>query len=163
MRDVFALSAPQPSTGWGFRFSKRIALAMLMVVALGGAVPAHAANVTVKVRIAAGGHAGAIKDCAAVSVPAGANGLTVLGAAVAQGCIKSFQTASGGAYVTCIDPGQASLCEVAGGLVTFWAVYDNGRASTTGISGFAASQGRELAFAYTNFLTCFATYPSCPL
>ncbi|HEX9696566.1 MAG TPA: hypothetical protein VGB64_09685 [Actinomycetota bacterium] len=135
---------------------------MLMVAAIGAGAPAHAATVTVAVRIAAGGHAAAIKDCPAVSVPAGANGGAVLTAAVAQGCIRSFQTHSSGAYVTCIDPGATPVCEIGDGLVAFWAVYEDGDVSETGISGFTAAQGKELAFAYTNFLAC-PTYPDCPL
>lgn len=160
MRNVLALSAPQPSTGWGFRISKRIALAMLMVAAIGVAVPAHAATVSMTLRIAAGGNPGAVKTCP-VSVPAGANGKAVLDAAVASRCITSYQTNSGGAYLTCIDPGAAPVCEVGDGLVTFWAIYVDGRTAEQGILGFSAAQGRQLTFAYTSWLACAATYPNC--
>lgn len=135
--------------------------ALLAVAAL--AAPAHAANVTVKLRISAGGYAAALVQCDGLSVPDGANGVSVLQAATSKGCIGGFKTTTFafGTYVTCVTV-NVEVCEQAGGLATFWAYYKNGAMATTGIDQFNAKAGNELALAYTNFATC-PTYPDCPL
>lgn len=160
MRDVFALPSPQPS-GWGISLFKRvIAVAAVAATVVAGAAPARAATVTVRLRLSAGAYTAAFKTCA-VSVPSGATGVGVLSAAVSGGCIAGYTVTNAGQYLTCVDPGAASICEIGGGLVTFWAVYDNGVPSD-GIGVFRASAGRELGLSYTNFATC-PTYPDCPL
>jgi len=162
MRRILALPSSQPS-GWGFLIQKRrvAAVAIIAGVLAGGAVPARAANVSVTLRLSVGAYSAAVKTCA-VTVPSGATGGTVLSNAVAQGCIAGYETDAGGAYVTCVDPGAASICQIGDGLVTFWAVYEDGRTSEIGIGGFHAAAGKELGLSYTNFLTC-PTYPDCPL
>lgn len=165
MRSILALPSPQPS-GWGFAFFKRtafvrtVAAFALVAAVVAGASPAAAANVTVTLRLSAGAYAAAFETCN-VSVVAGGNGRAVLSAAVASGCIDSYQTSFGGAYLTCVDPGAAELCELGSGLVTFWAVYEDGVMSD-GIAAFRAAAGKELGLSYTNFLTC-PQYPNCPL
>lgn len=161
MQDTFALLNPQPS-GWGFRFTKRIAIAMLTVL-IAGIGPASAATTwtTMTFRVSVGGQSGEVRVCTALPVQVGANGKQVLDAAVGAGCINGYKTNAAGTYVTCIDP-RVELCEIGGGLATFWAVYEDGAPSETGIGGFRAAPGKTLTFAYTNFLAC-PTYPDCPL
>ncbi len=183
MRILVSASSPLPQ-GRGFLFgngrflfgsrrflfgSRRLIAVAVAVGALLVAVPAHAVNVTVKLRVSVGGYAGAVKQCSGLSVPEGSGGLVVLAKAKQDGCIGSYASAqfSGlGSYVTCIDPKLApvatSVCEVAEGLVTYWAYYKNGTVQQIGVDGFNAKAGDELALAYTNFGTCL-TYPDCPL
>lgn len=135
---------------------KRIALAALVLAA--SSTPAHAAGVTVSLALSAGTYAPTGAACT-VSVPAGADGIAVLDAAVAKACIVSYDTVtfSGfGTFVQCID----EVCGNAGtGTVgTYWNMYENGVSTAYGVDGFSADNGDELGFSYRAF--CFVS--GCP-
>jgi hypothetical protein len=135
---------------------RTLALAAAVTAAL--ATPAHAASVPVSLALSAGTHAPTGAACA-LSVPAGANGLAVLDAAVAQGCLVSYDTVTYpgfGTFVTCLD----EVCGNAGtGTVgTYWNMYENGASTWYGVDGFVADAGDELGFAYQAF--CFEVV--CP-
>lgn len=134
----------------------RITLAALALAAV--ATPAHAADVTVSLALSAGRHAPTGSACT-LTVPAGADGIAVLDAAVARACITSYQTVTYpgfGTFVTCVD----SVCGQSGtGTVgTYWNMYENGVSTGYGVDGFTADAGDELGFAYQVF--CFAAV--CP-
>lgn len=133
-------------------------LALAAAVAAAVATPAHAANVTVSLALSAGRHAPTGAACT-LSVPAGADGVAVLDAAVAQGCLLSYDTVTYpgfGTFVTCLN----EVCGHAGtGTVgTYWNMYENGASTWYGVDGFVADAGDELGFAYQAF--CFEVV--CP-
>lgn len=134
-----------------------ITAAVAMAVITGsGVTPAHASNVNVKFGVSAGYWAPTGAACT-VSVPAGANGLAVLDAAVADGCILSYDTQSFGGqpYVSCIN----EICQIADGLVSFWAMFENSPIPAEyGAGDFRADEGDELVFAYTNFAVLMPFY-----
>lgn len=123
------------------------ALATFGAVAV-SAVPAHASDVVVTFGVSAGTYAPTGAACP-LTVPLGANGIAVLNAAVANGCITSYQAQSFdfGTFVSCIDEvcGQT----VAGTAGTYWNMYENGVSTFYGVDGFSADNGDELSFAYT--------------
>lgn len=134
----------------------RIAVAAAALAAL--ATPAHAADVTVGFALSVGTYAPTGAACP-VSVPAGADGIAVLDAAVARACITSYSTVTYpgfGTFVTCIDNvcGQPGT----GTAGTYWNMYENGVSTGYGVDGFSAGAGDELGFAYRVF--CFAAV--CP-
>jgi hypothetical protein len=85
-----------------------------------------------------------------VGVPDGANGLAVLDAAVAAGCIDSYDSATFpglGEKVTCID----DLCETPDATLNAltWVIYVDGRAADLGVSSLTfPAHGSRLAFSY---------------
>lgn len=94
------------------------------------AVPLAAGSTdSVTLQVTLGHHAlPAAKECA-LAIPTPTDGAAVLEAAIAAGCISSYETASFpgfGRYVTCID----GLCEQTG---TFWGYYVNEAFSDGGI------------------------------
>ena len=134
----------------------RILVAAAAVVAL--ATPAHAADVSVQFGLSAGTYAPTGVACT-LSVPAGADGIAVLDAAVANLCIVSYHTVTFpgfGTFVDCIN----EVCGNAGtgSVGTYWNMYENGGSTAYGVDGFVANSGDELVFAYQVF--CFATV--CP-
>lgn len=135
---------------------KKTVLAAALAVA--AATPAQAANVTVTLSLSAARYAPTGAACT-LSVPAGANGVTVLNAAVAKGCLVSYDTVTYpgfGTFVTCLDEvcGNAT----AGSVGTYWNMYDNGVSTGYGVDGFTAANGDDLGFAYKVY--CFAAV--CP-
>ena len=115
-----------------------------------GAAPVEASTVNVKFGVSAGYWAPTAAACT-VQVPSGADGVAVLGAAVAKGCIVSYQVTSTayGPYLKCVN----EICDVADGLVTFWAVFDSSPfPAPYGVGGFRADEGDELTVAYTNWV-----------
>lgn len=131
-------------------------VATLIAVSL-GAVPAHAAPVTVDFGLAAGAYAPTGAACQ-VSVPSGANGVVVLDAAVAKGCILSYDTttfAGFGTFVRCVD----EVCgeEASGFFLTYWKLYVNGRPATAGVDAFRATAGSSLVLSYTTWAGCLAS------
>ena len=121
------------------------------------AAPARAATVTVDLQLSALtlNQAGAHTICP-VQVAAGANGLAVLDAAKAAGCIVSYTTAFGGAFVDCINEvcSQYLAASVAGARTagTYWAMYLNGGYTTFGVADYTASNGDALLFDYEHFV-----------
>ncbi len=117
--------------------------------------PAHAVNVTVGFGISVGTHLPTGQFCP-VDVPAGANGLAVMDAAVAAGCIESYETEvyPFGAYVRCINRVCAAPPEAL--FLTYWHMYENGVSTSYGVSDFVASSGDQLVFAYTTWLVPIA-------
>ena len=135
----------------------RITIAALALCAV--ATPAHASDVTVQFGLSAGTYAPTGAACT-LSVPAGADGIAVLDAAVAAHCIASYRTTSFpfGTFVSCInevcgqDTGVAEAGTFAG---AYWNMYDNGTSAGYGVDGFTADAGDELAFAYQTY--CFGS------
>ena len=108
-------------------------------------------NVTVNFGLAAGTHAPTGAACP-VSVPAGSNGLTVLDAAVAKGCIVSYSKVddpSFGAFVTCINEVCGAPAEAL--YLTYWGLYVDGAESQVGVSSYGAENGDEMVFSYTSW------------
>ena len=127
-------------------------------LALAAAAPAHAANVTVTLSVSAARYARTGAACT-LSVPAGANGIAVLDAAVAQGCLVSYDTVTYpgfGTFVTCLD--QVCGNATAGSVGTYWNMYENGVSTGYGVDAFSAASGDDLGFAYKVY--CFAAV--CP-
>ncbi len=91
-----------------------------------------------------------------VTVDEGSNGLAVLDAAAAAGCIRSYKVVvypGLGDFVDCIDrvctgPGAT------GPLCSFWAMTENGVLTDYGVDGFHADQGDVLSFTYAPYGTC---------
>lgn len=121
------------------------------------ALPAHAASVTVHLALSAGTYAPTGAACT-LSVPAGADGVAVLDAAVAAHCIVSYVAvpSSFGTYVACID--EVCGTAVTSGTGGYWNMYENGVSTGYGVDGFAAANGDELGFAYQAY--CFDAF--CP-
>jgi hypothetical protein len=124
----------------------RLLTAALATVAV-TAAPAHAADVTVHFGLSAGTYAPTGAACT-LTVPAGASGLQVLDAAVANLCINSYDTVTFdfGTFVSCIDEVCGQTTPAAG---TYWNMYENGVSTWYGVDGFSADAGDELSFAYT--------------
>lgn len=131
----------------------RFTLASAVVLGAFATTPAHAA-VTVTFGLSAGTYAPTGAACA-LSVPAGADGLAVLDAAKAKGCIASYKAVGPGQfgyYIACIN----EVCgdETSGMYATYWGMYENGVATGYGVSDFRAAPGDDLTFAYTTWAGC---------
>jgi hypothetical protein len=125
-------------------------LAATAVALAATALPAHASTTTVTFGLSAGAYAPTGAACP-LTVPAGADGVAVLDAAVAAHCITSYHTVSFGSlgrFVDCID----DVCgEALGAAGTYWGMYENGAATAYGVDGFTADSGDELVFAYSAY------------
>ena len=132
----------------------RLLTATLATVAV-TALPAHANDVTVTFGVSAGTYVPTSAACP-LTVAAGANGVDVLEAAVAKGCITSYQTVAFefGTFVSCIDDvcGQTVAAPPVASAGTYWNMYENGVSTWYGVDGFSAEDGDELAFAYTGWI-----------
>lgn len=150
------IATPLPY-GKGFSVPRAILVPAVLALALAFA-PAHAANVTVTFGLSAGVHAATGTACP-VSVPAGADGISVLDAAKAKGCIVSYhkQHYSGGDLVDCINEVCGAPPEAM--YATYWSMYVDGKATIYGVNDFRAADGKDLAFVYTSWLPC-AAHPS---
>jgi hypothetical protein len=128
--------------------------ALLTAAALAAPSAAHASSdVTVYLALSVGTYAPTGAACQ-LSVPAGANGLTVLEAATARPCIVQYSTASFpccGTFVTCIDFVCGTPLTTTHG--TYWNMYENGVSTSYGVNGFSADDGDVLGFAYKVY--CF--------
>lgn len=121
------------------------------------ALPAQAASVSVTLDLSALEPVASVDYAACiVSVPEGANGIAVLGAAKASGCIKSYEVKDTGfgPYVACID----GICD---GAATYWRMTVNGGYTLYGVQEFSASAGKVLGFSYTQWVTCLADQAAC--
>lgn len=143
----------------------RSVVLVAVVVAALGAPSAQAANVTVRLGVSAGTYAPTGELCA-LSIPADANGVAVLDAAVAAGCITSYETttSSFGTYLSCLN----DVCgDTTSGLyLTYWSMYENGAYTDYGVDGFRAADGDELTFAYkegVSWVACMLPTGCLPL
>jgi hypothetical protein len=136
-------------------------LVVVVVALLGAVAPAHATTVTVTLDVSRG-YPPAVVPVAHcnVGVPVGADGIDVLNAGVASGCISSYQAplSQYGHYVTCIN----SDCEAPAGDPTlhgtllYWRISENGKPACVGVDGFTAAQGKVLGFTFTPTATAAA-------
>ncbi len=93
---------------------------------------------------------GQVTAACPVTVAEGSDGSSVLDAAVASGCLQSYDLvafAGLGNFVNCID----SVCSgpdpnKAG--CWFWGMFENGLLTEYGVDGFRAAEGDVLSFAY---------------
>ena len=141
--------------GKGFLLAASVALAAVFA-----SMPAHAA-VPVHLKVSIGEpliSAAVIADCS-VSVALGADGIAILNAAKASGCISSYEVKSFsglGHFVSCVD----GVCQTtnlgspdsADGLAAYWRYTKNGAFADVGIDGFNAKSGDTLGLSYSNFL-----------
>lgn len=116
------------------------AIALLAALAL---APAAAGSGTVTVTLEVGEiyHLLPAEKTCDVQVAAGANAGDVLDAAVATGCISSWDYASFGSerYVTCVD----GECEGNG---NYWFFYENGVQTSYGIDAAESDEGDVFTF-----------------
>ena len=85
-----------------------------------------------------------------VTVSEGADGASVLNAAVASGCIASYALESFaglGNFVNCIDAVCSGPDPKKAGC-WFWGMLENGLLTDYGVDGFRAAEGDVLSFAY---------------
>ncbi|MFN2614701.1 MAG: hypothetical protein ABR552_07805 [Actinomycetota bacterium] len=130
------------------------------VIAVAATVaPAHASNVTVTLSVGAVKYGSTISDCA-LSVPAGADGVVVLDAAVAKGCISSYhvQHYTFGNFVDCIDGVCGDPSPV---FATYWGEYWDGSAASLGVDSFRAGTQHDLGFSYVTWVNCLEPNPTC--
>lgn len=129
-----------------------IAAACLVAAMLGGAPPAAASDVSVVLTAAGPGpvtHSGGQAATACpLTVAENADGVAVLDAAVAAGCIGSYSTVTFGEFgrfLDCID-GVCAGGDPAGAGCWFWAMHENGLPTAYGVDGFRAADGDVLSF-----------------
>ncbi|HLG01591.1 MAG TPA: hypothetical protein VI916_14070 [Acidimicrobiia bacterium] len=126
--------------------------------------PAQAVDVTVHLDVDVV-TAAPLADCD-VSVPSGSSGLAVLDAAVANGCIESYetQTFGFGKLVTCIN----DLCQTPDETLNAvnWTVFVDGHVAGEGVSDLRfPADGTTLGFSYGPWAiygTCFILGVACP-
>lgn len=137
-------------TGKGFSFR---GLAAALVVAAASAAPGTyaATGVPVTLRISTLTYANVDRTCT-VNVPAGADGVAVLDAALAAKCVKGFMLASfsGGHFLDCVDDGvNGNRCgDPAPTYLRYWAMRVQCTATSYGIDDFKSHAGDELTFSY---------------
>jgi len=140
---------PPRRLGRGFSVRASALLAASVLAVVGVSLPASASSVTVKLAISVE-HKAPTGSLCPVQVPAGANGIAVLNAAVKKHCIVSYKTQSFpgfGDFVRCID----RICEIdKPTFIAYWAMYENGHFTSYGVDGFVANPGDILAFVYTH-------------
>lgn len=138
----------------GKRFASLLVASLLALALM---APAHAANVTVTLRIAVDHYYNPTNVCT-LSVPANSDGVVLLDLAVFNGCIQSYQKTYypqfGGYFIDCIN----GICNSSAPPFEFWAMRENlylaGSpsqicASTEyGVSGYRAAAGEELSFTF---------------
>jgi hypothetical protein len=157
MRNVSVLRAPWPH-GQGFSVGRRHRLGLMAVAAaliVGLVAPAHAANVTVLVSVAYTRAAGAQQVPGAlcpVTVAQDADGVVVLNAAKAAGCISSFSTSTFpgiGVFLDCIS----DVCgiEDPDEVYWYWGIHLNIAPTTYGVDGYRAKDADHLLFLYELF------------
>lgn len=134
------------------------ALAATAAVTLGSSAPSHA-TATVNVQLAIGAVVGLPAGLCNLQVPAGADGLAVLDAGIANDCIESYKTTTydSGAFVDCINDICGAPAEAA--YITYWGMFENGVATWYGVSDFTAEEGDVLGFSYTTWATFLVPTP----
>lgn len=127
------------------------------------ATPARAATVTVYFGVAAVTHASTEGLCP-VSIQTsgipGHDGEAVLSAAVARGCIRSYELGDPdpqfGRPLACVDGVCGWPREPYGTAGTYWALWLNGASASTGIDGYVAADLDRIEASYTHWLSCEA-------
>lgn len=151
MRKSRIAIAPLPN-GKGF-FVPRVAASLLTLALVFAPVAGRAAtNVPVTLRSATLAYANADVVCQ-VSIPAGSNGLVVLDAAVAKGCVKKYETTTFGTgkFLQCLDDGiNGNRCGDPGpGYLRYWAFREDcNYVQDHGLEGFVATANKELSLTY---------------
>lgn len=140
------------------RGSARVLVTLALASVALSVAPARASSVAITFGLSAGTDAPTGVLCP-LSVPALSDGITVLEAAKAAGCIESYKTTSfgDGTYVKCINDVCGPPESTAGDLwmvPTYWAIYENGAYSDVGVDGLRAHAGDEFVFAYEQWATC---------
>ena len=129
------------------------ALAAAAALTFAFTIPSHASG-TVNVQLALGAATTPVTGAACtLQVPAGANGLTVLDAAVAKKCIASYKASDFGFghFVECINEVCGAPAEAM--YATYWSMYENGAVTWDyGVDGFSAQEGDVLGFSYVSWL-----------
>lgn len=131
-----------------------IVAALVGLAGLVQAAPSQAATTTtVHLHVDVAG-AAPMADCD-VTVPTGANGIAVLSAAKATGCIDGYTTRNHpqfGVQVTCIE----QVCQAPDEALnlTYWGIYLGDDYASTGVSGLSFPRdGRDLGFRYETWAT----------
>ncbi len=156
------------------RHAARLVLALVTLAVVTTAGPGRAeADVTVRFGVSVGHYA---PGACLVSVPQGTDGLGVLDAAVAAGCIAGYEM--DGSWLRCVSVvDEAPLCSDVHQDPTccathYWAVYEDvGAVAPHALSGFSAGNGgharlygkvevghTELVLSYESWGKCLA-YP----
>lgn len=146
------------------RSSLLILCALLLIPALSAGA---AGDVSMTLRVSNPTYLANTKACP-VQVPAGANGIAVLDAAKATGCISSYVlvTYSIGSFVQCID----GVCgDPAPTYLRYWAMRTDtldlpgGRRlcepTSYGVDSYSASAGAELSFTFESYASGVAPVP----
>jgi len=134
-------------------------LAVLMLPALAavgiGVVPAAHATTTVHLDVSI---ATVVPQASCdVSVPDNANGVAVLDAAVASGCIDSYEVREDG-FLTCINQLCGAPDEALN--ITYWAIYVDGAYASKGIRDLTfPTDGTTLGLSYETWVTGFVPAP----
>lgn len=136
-----------------------IVAALGTLITLSSAQAAHPITVTLAVST----HAYPVKDSnCPVSVAHGVDGIAVLDAAKATGCITSYTTIEYpglGTFVRCID--QRCGDGPQNQYLRYWAMRENCIYTSYGVDGFRADAGDELSFTYEPWPVSFV--PMDPL
>lgn len=153
----FFVSAALPSRPARRSSRRRVVSCVVGVVAafLAVGISARAdgnVSVTLHVDLAQYGTGATLAECD-VSVPEEADGIAVLNAAEAQGCIDSWTPKEFpfGTYVECINDicaHEIFIVDRSAGAGTYWAMRENGDYTLYGVDGFEAQAGDELSFTY---------------
>ncbi len=147
MRIVRSINPPRRH-GRGFSVRAGMSLAAAVLAsALIAPAPARAETVTVRFGLSAGVHANTGVLCP-VKVAPGASGISVLDAAKAKGCIRSYKAQyypGLGHLIRCFN----GVCQIDRPLVLYWAMFENGQFTPYGVDGFSANAGDQLVFVYS--------------
>jgi hypothetical protein len=157
------------------RKATRIVLALAIVAVWTTATPAQAANVIVRFGLSAGHYA---PGACLLSVPQGANGLGVLDAAIAAGCILDYEM--DGEWLQCVTVAVEPVCSNVDDdplccATHYWAIYEDlGAVAPHGLSGFSAGntthmrlmgqvgvEHEELVLSYESWAKCLAWPALC--
>lgn len=144
-------SSRRPLLRGGFLFALLTALVL-------AAAPAGAdhGSVTVTLDVSAGEPAATVPWArCALTVDHGDDGVAVLDAAVAAGCIDSYETSEDpnwGTFLECIDQICGAPAEAM--RITYWRMSVDGQMTSYGIDGYEAADGDVLGFSYSTWGTC---------
>lgn len=100
----------------------------------------------------------ALADRCQLTLPAGADGVAVLDAAVAAGCIDGYTLTPFGndVFLECVDgagpkPEICTVCPPPFLACAYWALYYDGFYASEGLRGFHAGEERELGLSFEAF------------
>lgn len=150
------------------RKTTRIVAALAILAVATTAVPAHADDVTVRFGVSAGHYA---PGTCSLSVAQGTNGLGVMDAAVAAGCIEGYEM--DGAWLRCVTVAAEPVCSdvhedpfCCGTL--YWAIYEDlGAVAPHALADFStgnATHSRllgQVPVAHTELVLSLETWVAC--